>query len=229
MQRREFIAGLGSVAASSLLWPLAARAQQPALPVVGFIVGSPDAFAPYAAAFRAGLREIGYVDGQNVSIEYHWLEGQYDRWRASVAELLHRRVSQIYTITSTRLEAQIFAVTGRAVHYWSIASKCLASRRQDSCKFLRPFGRRGQERGYGRHRYVRRPWSQVPAYDCKFHPRVGARLIVRIVQCIGQGADGAHRLVRLAPVPVETARPRLFDLPPWYPAPLQPCSSLQSR
>jgi hypothetical protein len=51
------------------------------------------------------------------------------------------------------LQAQIFAVTGRAVHYWSIASKCLASRRQDSCEFLRPFGRRGQERGYVRHRY----------------------------------------------------------------------------
>jgi len=95
MRRREFIAGLGSVAASSLLWPLAARAQQPALPVVGFIVGSPDAFARYAAAFRAGLGEIGYVDGQNVSIEYHWLEGQYDRWRASVAELVRRRVAVI--------------------------------------------------------------------------------------------------------------------------------------
>jgi putative ABC transport system substrate-binding protein len=95
MRRREFIAGLGSVAASSLLWPLAARAEQPALPVVGFIVGSPDAFARYAAAFRAGLRETGYVDGQNVSIEYHWLEGQYDRGRASVAELVRRRVAVI--------------------------------------------------------------------------------------------------------------------------------------
>jgi putative ABC transport system substrate-binding protein len=95
MRRREFIAGLGSVAASSLLWPAAARAQQPALPVVGFIVGSPDAFARYAAAFRAGLREIGYVDGQNVSIEYHWLEDQYDRGSASVAELVRRRAAVI--------------------------------------------------------------------------------------------------------------------------------------
>ena len=95
MRRWDFIAGLGSAAASSLLWPLAARAQQPALPVVGFIVGSPDAFARYAAAFRAGLGEIGYVDGQNVSIEYHWLEGQYDRGRASVAEWVRRRVAVI--------------------------------------------------------------------------------------------------------------------------------------
>ena len=95
MRRWDFIAGLGSAAASSLLWPLAARAQQPALPVVGFIVGSPDAFARYAAAFRAGLGEIGYVDGQNVSIEYHWLEGQYDRGRGSVAEWVRRRVAVI--------------------------------------------------------------------------------------------------------------------------------------
>jgi putative ABC transport system substrate-binding protein len=95
MRRREFIAGLGGAAASSLLWPLAARAQQPALPVVGFIVGAPDAFARYAAAFRTGLSQIGYVDGQNVSIEYHWLEGQYDRYRASLAELVRRRVAVI--------------------------------------------------------------------------------------------------------------------------------------
>lgn len=70
MRRREFIVGLSSAAA----WPQAARAQQPALPVVEFIVGSPDAFARYAAAFRTGLARIGYVDGQNVLIEYHWLE-----------------------------------------------------------------------------------------------------------------------------------------------------------
>jgi putative ABC transport system substrate-binding protein len=95
MLRREFIAGLGSAAASSLLRPLAARAQQPAPPVVGLIVGAPDAFARYAAAFRTGLSQIGYVDGQNVSIEYHWLEGQYDRYRASVAELVRRRVAVI--------------------------------------------------------------------------------------------------------------------------------------
>jgi putative tryptophan/tyrosine transport system substrate-binding protein len=95
MRRREFIAGIGSAAASSPLWPLAARAQQPALPVVGFIVGSPDAFARYAAAFRSGLSEIGYVDGQNVSIEYHWLEGQYDHIPASVAEWVRRRVAVI--------------------------------------------------------------------------------------------------------------------------------------
>ena len=63
-------------------WPLAARAQQPAMPVVGFISGgSADASARFAAAFRNGLNETGYVEGQNVTVEYHWLEGQYDRCR----------------------------------------------------------------------------------------------------------------------------------------------------
>jgi putative tryptophan/tyrosine transport system substrate-binding protein len=73
MRRREFIAGLG--AASAL--PLAARAQQPAVPVVGFVSpGSAEASADRAPGFRKGLGETGYVEGQNVTVEYHWLEGQ---------------------------------------------------------------------------------------------------------------------------------------------------------
>ena len=73
IRRREFIAGLGSAAA----WPVVARAQQPAVPVIGFVsVGSADASAEWVAAFRKGLGETGYVEGQNVIVEYHWLEGQ---------------------------------------------------------------------------------------------------------------------------------------------------------
>jgi putative ABC transport system substrate-binding protein len=75
IRRREFIALLGGTAA----WPLAARTQQQALPVVAFITnGSPDDSAPVAAAFRKGLNETGYIEGQNVTVEYHCLEGQYD-------------------------------------------------------------------------------------------------------------------------------------------------------
>ena len=92
MRRREFIAGLGSAAAL----PLAARAQQPAMPVVGFInPTSLDTVTRLVGAFRTGLGEIGYVEGQNVAIEYHWLEGQNDRIPALVAELVRRRVAVI--------------------------------------------------------------------------------------------------------------------------------------
>jgi putative ABC transport system substrate-binding protein len=93
--RRKFLATLGGAVAA---WPLIARAQQPAMPVVGFInAGSAVANAHFGAAFRKGLNETGYVEGQNVTVEYHWLEDQYDRAPAIMADLVSRRVTVIAT------------------------------------------------------------------------------------------------------------------------------------
>ena len=98
MKRREFIVGLGSTAA----WPLAVRAQQPAVPVVAYVsAGSADPAAGLAT-FRKSLSETGYVEGRNVTIEYHWLEGQYDRLPALMEDLVRRRVAVIATPASTR-------------------------------------------------------------------------------------------------------------------------------
>jgi ABC-type uncharacterized transport system substrate-binding protein len=108
MRRREFIAGIGGAA----IWSLAAGAQQRALPVVGFVTArSADASVDAQAAFRKGLRETGYVEGRNVTVEYHWLEGRFDQLPALMDDLVRRRVAVIATPNNTLITTTAKAAT----------------------------------------------------------------------------------------------------------------------
>ena len=129
MRRRDFIAGIGGAAS----WPMAGRAQQQPLPVVGFVnMSSADASAGKAAAFREGLGETGNIDRQNVTVEYHWLEGQSDRLPPLMADLVRRRVAVIATpgTSEAALAAKaatatipiVFGVGGDPVRFGLVAS-----------------------------------------------------------------------------------------------------------
>src|SRR6516225_2669821 len=92
-KRREFIAFIGGATA----WPFAAHAQQPAMPVIGSLnSASPDGYASYIAEFRQSLKQAGYIEGENLGVEYRWAEGQYERLPALAAELIRRKVTLIF-------------------------------------------------------------------------------------------------------------------------------------
>jgi putative ABC transport system substrate-binding protein len=122
MRRRDFITLLGGAA-----WPVSARAQRPAIPVVGFIQSGPAAVSPrFAAAFRKGLNETGSVEGQNVAVEYHWSEGQPDRLAALMAELVRRHVAVIATPGSAPAALAAKAATATIPIVFSVAEDPVA-------------------------------------------------------------------------------------------------------
>jgi putative ABC transport system substrate-binding protein len=123
MRRREFISALGSAAAA---WPMMARAQQPARPVVGTLLfGSREAYGPIIAGLKQGLREAGYLEGQNVTVEYRFADGRRERVPDLAADLVRRTVNVLVAGASTAQFAKSATATiPIRLHEWARSGAC---------------------------------------------------------------------------------------------------------
>ena len=154
MRRRDFILFLAGVMAA---WPLAARAQQKAMPVIGVLsTGSPDTISaadragPIMAAFYQGLREAGYVEGQNLAIEYRWAEGHYDRLPALAADPVGRKVDLIIATSPPRAFAAKSATSTIPIVFRGGADPVGRAGRQPRPAGRQPhWGQRARHRGDG--------------------------------------------------------------------------------
>jgi putative ABC transport system substrate-binding protein len=148
MRRREFSTLLCGAATASTVWPLPLSAQQKETPVIGWLgISTPGPSAPSLAAFRHGLNEIGYVEGQNVAIEYRWAEGRYDRLPALAADLVDRRVDALvassgdpaaYAAKNATSTIPIVFTSGDAVGYGFVASLARPGGNLTGLSFLNP-------------------------------------------------------------------------------------------